>query len=442
MRLRILLAAAAAVFALASPIRSDAASITITAGAVGTIVPTTALFPATVANGDFTIAGNAVAPLAGDGVDDTTRWTFDFSGDPDLASFHAATGPLTAASLTLSLVPRDALITTDVVRIETLSDIVTPAIQGLPVDAVAFVALDLLDFYSPDDILAALGGLATLPMVYADDAVVFQSVINLTRVTESVPAPGSIALALVGLGCLLVHRARRLAVAALFAVVFAAAPAQALVVTLGDQDFADGTFLTPATPFGPPSAGEPAPFDAFRGDDNDTDFSASWTFNFPAAAYATAVLRLGIVDHDSAAPGSQVSAFTIDGHDATALIDAIFESRGGGQPEANVYDVPIPALLLGELSDGVATFDLTLEGITISSIGIELPNNGAGLDFAQLLLDETPVPVPPGIALLLPACAGLLVGLRRRAAATRDQPMRMTADSSVTTTSMVTPSRL
>ena len=188
-------------------------------------------------------------------------------------------------------------------------------------------------------------------------------------------------------------------------------PALALVVQLGDQDFPNGTITAL---FDPASAGEPAPFDGFRGDDNAIDFSESWTFNFVPGLYTSGSITIGIFDHDSASPGGQLAAFGFDDNDLTAALDLLFESSGGAQLEVNTYTVGLPPATLADLADGSATFALTLKGPTLSGLGLVLPNNGAGLDFARLDLGEgTRVPEPATVSCLL---AGLVVlaAMRRR----------------------------
>lgn len=188
-------------------------------------------------------------------------------------------------------------------------------------------------------------------------------------------------------------------------------PAPALVVQIGDQDFLNGT-ITPL--FNPPSVGEPAPFDGFRGDDNTTNFSESWTFNFAAGVYTSGSITIGIFDHDSASPGGQLAAFGFDGNDLTPALDLLFESSGGAQLEVNVYTLALPAATLADLADGSATFALTLKGTTLSGLGLVLPNNGAGLDFARLDLDEGASVSAPSAVLCLLGGLAMLAAMRRR----------------------------
>ena len=92
-------------------------SIKITATASGSLVPPTGTYPNAVQNGDFQITGNPGAVDVGEGVDEETRWTFDFNGDPAYPFFTSAQG-LASAILTLTLTPKDQLITTELIRID------------------------------------------------------------------------------------------------------------------------------------------------------------------------------------------------------------------------------------------------------------------------------------------------------------------------------------
>ena len=186
--------------------------------------------------------------------------------------------------------------------------------------------------------------------------------------------------------------------------------ANAGIIQLGEQDFADGDRLS-FNAFRVASLGEDAPFDAFRGSDpGGTSFSAEFTFQFDADDVFSADLTLGIFDHDSAASGSQIAAFTLDGFDLTDLLDLQFESRGGSQTEFNVYSIQIPFELFPALQDGMATFLLTLQPPGLGSNGlVEFPGNGAGLDFATLRVN---VSEPTALALL--ALGSLAIAARRR----------------------------
>lgn len=182
----------------------------------------------------------------------------------------------------------------------------------------------------------------------------------------------------------------------------------AVTVTLGDQDFTDGSFISGAAAFNAASVGEPPPFDKVRGSDYGTSFNGSWTFHYSALSVTSATLTLGIVDHDSAAPGSQISSFTVDSIDITSVLNDLFESRGGRQVECNVYTINLLAPTFSALSDGIATFALTLQGPGLEDGGGTTSGNAAGLDFATL----TVVPEPATICLL--GLGGLLLGRNRK----------------------------
>ncbi len=159
--------------------------ITITATASGNPIPRIAPFPEQLRNGDFLISphGGCTAgscPDTGDGIDEDTSWTFDFNGDPSFP-FFSPLAPLSSALLTLTLAPKDGLIKTDFVRIETLSRIEDPAIRTLSVGVTRTIDLELLRFYSSEDILGILSGSGTIPMFYADDAIVFFAQLKLTQ---------------------------------------------------------------------------------------------------------------------------------------------------------------------------------------------------------------------------------------------------------------------
>lgn len=171
------------------------------------------------------------------------------------------------------------------------------------------------------------------------------------------------------------------------------AEANQKVTTLGDQNFIDGSSPSGVNGFNTPSSGEPAPFDMFRGSDSGNPFSESWTFTYDALPDNTAAsITLGIFDHDSQAPGSQISSFTVDGNNLTSILDTAFESKGGAQNEYNVYAVTLPESVFSDLEDGSATFSLTLQEPGLQE-GLELASgNGAGLDSATLKIEAVPEP--------------------------------------------------
>ena len=122
-----------------------------------------------------------------------------------------------------------------------------------------------------------------------------------------------------------------------------AIPADADVMTtsLGNvSPFADGYFPNLLFEVLPAQAGQPVPFDQGYGADPILDFAVNWTFNYPApTGPITAVsITVGVLDHDSASPGSQLALYDVDGTNVTAALDAAFEGHGGANNEYNEYN--------------------------------------------------------------------------------------------------------
>jgi hypothetical protein len=126
-------------------------------------------------NGDFTITSNR--PLrrlrTGDGSNERTEWELDFSRDPNWPEF-SFDKPLSHVLLTLTISPKSALITTDIVRIKGLPLIETSVIRDLPVGETHTVQLNLLALgYTSEDITAKLReGRGKLSFLFKDDAII------------------------------------------------------------------------------------------------------------------------------------------------------------------------------------------------------------------------------------------------------------------------------
>lgn len=185
-------------------IPSRAFSISISATAEGSLTPPTVIFPNTITNGDFLIATDDGSDnfMIGDGREESTRWTLDFTQEPNFSAF-SMTEVLTSAKLTLTLTTC-CNIETDEFRIQTLPSIATPSIQGLPRNTTQTIELELLDFYSSSDILGVFnrdaGGL--IPMAYFDDAIVSFARLELSNDrSQSVPEP-SLILGLLTVGAI------------------------------------------------------------------------------------------------------------------------------------------------------------------------------------------------------------------------------------------------
>ena len=181
--------------------------------------------------------------------------------------------------------------------------------------------------------------------------------------------------------------------------------------------------------------GEPAPFDQGYGFDlpplfgSGGSFEKSWTHDFGPIVdpILSATITFGIIDHDSAALGSQLALFTLDGNSRTVELDALFEAGGGSDDqEYNVYSLALPGSFFADLTDGFMTAQLNLDGPglvpTLFPIGGSNPptetlTNGAFLIFSILEIETGVLSVPEPGTLLLLSTFGILLGaksLRRR----------------------------
>lgn len=228
----------------------------------------------------------------------------------------------------------------------------------------------------------------------------------------------------------------------------AGAEAALITTTLGNgaSGFSDGATLG-AFEVGDAQTGQLAPFDTGYGTDGlfGGDFDVSWTFGYGpiATAILGASLTIGIHDHDSAAGGSQVLSYLLDGLALTASLDTLFEAGGGSADGVyNVYTIALAAAQFAALADGSATVSLALQGpgltteLLFDEDGnllpggslVETATNGASLLFSTLRIETedetdpgpgpgpgpgpTPVPEPTSLALLL---AGFAAWSWRRA---------------------------
>jgi hypothetical protein len=186
--------------------------------------PTPAPGSEDLVNGDYTILSNPDWPnnfyLTGDGIDETTVWSFDFTSDPGYAAF-VAHGTVTEATYSITLMtkyffdgvgppgaityPSDGV--SGVFPLWNLSNSMT----GVPgewsratfttqlVGGLGMSGTQLFGW------LAGHGG--QFPMVFADDAVVVESTLTLMAAPVSEPATAaSLAAGLAGLALLLARR--------------------------------------------------------------------------------------------------------------------------------------------------------------------------------------------------------------------------------------------
>jgi len=219
----------------------------------------------------------------------------------------------------------------------------------------------------------------------------------------------------------------RIGIAAVL-IVLASLPAQgALIsVTLGNSSpgFNDGD--TPSlVAILAAQSGQPAPFNAGIGNEVlGPSFSALWTFSYSAIVdpITQAWITIGIVDHDSSSPGSQVALFSGDAVVLTTELDTLLEASGGANNMYNVYKLTLPGSIFTNLADGSAAFTLTLQGpvLTPPLLGgdpVEEPHNAATLIYSTLEISTDPIPgdIPePSTLTLLGLGVTLGILMRRR----------------------------
>ena len=147
--------------------------------------------------------GTSVAYL-GDGKDETIKWDFDFSSDPNVQNFLDDVDVVTSALYTFTVKPTNSLITTDWTGIPNVDAIRIPDIAGIPsVGQVGTVTIDLLDHgFDPNNLLKQLQQSPIIPWYWQDDVVLSDAQLELTgESSQPVPEPTSV-LALLAVGAL------------------------------------------------------------------------------------------------------------------------------------------------------------------------------------------------------------------------------------------------
>jgi len=174
-------------------------SMSMSATATGSQNPTLLIGGGNLQNGDFLILENATIPTltTGDGIDEVTEWSFDFSDNSNLDLFSPTT-ELSSAQLTLTLTPKSGLITTDTTGLvfgNSSEFVRVPNLPNVPsVGQIGTISFDLLDFgFSQSAILNSLNAddSYSIEWSYQDDAIISFAQLELT--TETVPESSSLA---------------------------------------------------------------------------------------------------------------------------------------------------------------------------------------------------------------------------------------------------------
>lgn len=163
----------------------------------------------TLQSGDFTLVSLYTDGLdLGDGVNEMTKWSFDFSP----ISTSIAT-PLKSAILDLTLTNSHPLITTDTIGIDGLGGVSVKNIKTISGDSLlsqlppgqpTAVQIDLLQysqFSGIENLFNSNGGI--IDMYYQDDVIISSARLTLKTVPEPTAAAGLLLLGTIGAGSML-----------------------------------------------------------------------------------------------------------------------------------------------------------------------------------------------------------------------------------------------
>ncbi|NEO95190.1 MAG: hypothetical protein F6K56_35350 [Moorea sp. SIO3G5] len=192
------------------PEKALASRLDFTAEANGSSSPSTILNASigqTLQNGDFTIERTGDSTTLGNGIDEDTSWSFDFS------NLVTSINDLSQAELILDLTPNNALITTDLFGIRGLDTITIDLIRNLPVGTKQSLSLNLLEFYDSGEIVNVFNANSgKIPVFYGDDAIVSRAELSLStgeRVPEPASTLGILALGALGISSVLKHELKQ-----------------------------------------------------------------------------------------------------------------------------------------------------------------------------------------------------------------------------------------
>ena len=157
-----------------------------------------------IQNGDCTITRSGYNRTVGNGADEHTTWTFDFSDQ-----INSEITNILEAEFVLSFIPRG--VWTDSFKIDGWRGVHYSrwGVGNLPYNQQTELTFNLLDFYEATDIQRLLNeNDFKLDMRYGDDAIITQSKLSLLIEEECVPEPSAI-MALLAVSALGLGKLRR-----------------------------------------------------------------------------------------------------------------------------------------------------------------------------------------------------------------------------------------
>jgi hypothetical protein len=201
--------------------------------------------------------------------------------------------------------------------------------------------------------------------------------------------------------------------------------AATITTTLGnDTGLTDGGVYSLIPTILSTQTGQPAPFDQGYGQELLEDPTAlNWLFSYTAftETVVSATLTFGVFDIDTASPGSQLDAFSVNSTDLTSLLDGLFESKDSGDNVYNEFTISLSSTFFAALQTGLFDVSLDVGGSgsqtdIFSGTTSSTPSNGFHLLFSTLEITtrdtggtdpSTSVPEPSTVALFTLALIGM-----------------------------------